>query len=104
MSNKRTELAKLMDERGVSAVELSEVTRLPVEDCEAFRAGDSEPDREQSYLIARALDGSYRAELALSSLARRKTVRLAGEGAAQLGLNPTWPRDGADVKDGGRPE
>jgi hypothetical protein len=104
MSNKRTELAKLMDKRGVSAIELSEVTRIPVEDCEAFRAGDSEPDPEAAWHIARALDGSYRAELAFSQLARRKTVTLAGDGAAQLGIKPTWPKDGADVKDGGRPE
>jgi hypothetical protein len=99
---KRTDLAKLMDQRGVSAMELADVTRLPVEDLEAFRAGTAEPDREAAYLIARALDGSYRAELALSSLARRKTINLAGDGAAALGIKPTWPRDGADVKDGGR--
>lgn len=103
MTRKRTtDLAKLMNQRGVSAAELSEVTRLSLGDCEAFQNGDAEPDPDAAYLIARALDGSHRAELALSSLRRRKTVPLAGDGAAQLGIKPTWPRDGAGVKDGGR--
>jgi hypothetical protein len=91
-----------MNERGVSAAELAEVIRLPVEQIEAFQDGTDDPDPDAAYLIARALDGSYRAELAFDRLRRRKTVPLAGDGAAQLGIKPQWPRDGAGVMDGGR--
>lgn len=104
MSTKRkrtTELAALMNQRGVSAAELADVTRLDVADVEAFQRGDAEPDPDAAYLIARALDGSYRAENALASLRRRKTVPLAGPGAARIGIEPTWPKDGADRREGG---
>jgi hypothetical protein len=103
-TRKQTDLQKLMNRRGVGPRALAAVTRIAVADVEAFRRGDAAPTREQSYLTERALDDSYRARLALDAVHRRRTLPLAGEGAAQLGLKPTRSADGAGVLDGGRAE
>lgn len=87
---KQTDLARLMNRRGVSARALSEVTQLALADVEAWQRGDAEPDADAAYLIGRALDDSHRARLALDRVHRKQTRSMVGEGAEQSGITPPY--------------
>lgn len=99
---KQTDLAKLMNRRGVSAAALAHVTGLTVEDVEAFQAGTAEPDADAAYLIGRALDGSHRARLALDAFHHRRTRSMVGEGAEHSGVTPPYGTADTGKLDGER--
>lgn len=103
-ARKPNALAKLMNQRGVSAAHLAAITNLAAEDVEAFQRGAAEPDADAAYLMARALDDSYRARLAIEAQKKTITTTLEGDGAKYAGITGV-PYGTSDIgkKTGGAP-
>lgn len=96
-------LADRLDELSITPTELAAVTRIAPDAIAAYVAGDAEPDSDDAYLIRRALDGSYRAELAIDRVRRMQTESLLGHEATAAGIS-SFPKIENPVLDGRRPQ
>jgi len=96
-------LATRLDELGISAVELAAIIRRPVEDVEAWIAGDTEPDGEARILL-RVLDDDHVATLAAERVRHMRTLPVRRSEDWQTAAIEPPPYGSHDGKTGGQPQ
>jgi hypothetical protein len=101
---KSTALADRLATLGIAPDELAAMIRRPVDEVEAWVAGDVDPDGEARVLL-RVLADDHRAALAVQRVRDGWTADLRGDGAAYAGIEGVPPYGGGHTGEtGGRPE
>jgi hypothetical protein len=91
----------------IDAAEVAAIVRRPVEDVEAWIAGDAEPDAEARVLLRLFMDPerTHAAQLAAERVRNSYTDNLAGDGVAYAGIEGVPAYGGGHTgATGGRPE
>lgn len=98
-----TELAARLAELEIAAAELAAIIRRPVEQVEAWVAGDAEPDADARVLM-RVLSDDHRAALAVQRVRDGWTANLQGDAATFAGIETPGNGSGYQGATGGRPQ